>query len=475
MTARPGNDSEEVFVNMRLTATGVLAMIALVALGGVAEARNPHCAGGIQYFSQAMADKQKGNTEDYQREIGKAVAQLTQCSGEDPNDLEAMGYLGMAYAEMDSAGPAGEAFEKAIAGMKAKGDKKLDWVTTNRQSYWAGKFNDGIAKINAGQALASSEDKAAKEQAQKSYDAAVASLTRALQLKPNDPQTMGNLAVAYALMGQMAKAKETLEAGLKANPGDPGLQERYDQVKKQMVSEVVNSGNFDAAIATLTDALKKNDKDSDAWTSLGDTYFKRAQGAKEEEKKKADYKASGAAYAKAASLKDSDPDLSFNAAVAYSNAGMAKEAEPLWRATVAKKPEDPEALSGFAGTLAELGKYSEAASVLKQALSKKPDELTYHRQLVGVYAKANDTKLATGETFVVMAMTKGKELPTVSAPAGSAEAQTVSSEGTPEKIYQWEADGQKYETLMYFKKARGFHFHQGQLVAKSDWASAGAK
>ncbi len=67
-----------------------------LALGGVAEARNPHCAGGIQYVVQAMKDKDKGNTDDYQREINKAVQQLEQCASEDPADLEALGYLGWA-------------------------------------------------------------------------------------------------------------------------------------------------------------------------------------------------------------------------------------------------------------------------------------------------------------------------------------------------------------------------------------------
>ena len=126
---------------------GVLAL----ALAGAAEARNPNCAGGIQYVVQGMRDKEKGNFEDYKREMLKAVDRLGMCATEDPNDLEALAYLGWAYAEIDSAGPAGQAFEKAIAGLKAKGDKKAEWAQNNRESYWAKNFNDGIAKIQAGQ------------------------------------------------------------------------------------------------------------------------------------------------------------------------------------------------------------------------------------------------------------------------------------------------------------------------------------
>jgi len=100
-------------VNSRLVATALVALL-LAGLAGTAFARNPHCAGGIQYVMQGLRDKEKGNTEDYQREMNKAVDQLAQGATEDPQDFEALGYLGWAYAELDSAGPAGQAFKAAI-------------------------------------------------------------------------------------------------------------------------------------------------------------------------------------------------------------------------------------------------------------------------------------------------------------------------------------------------------------------------
>src|SRR6185369_11766785 len=93
----------------------IAAMLAVLLFGaGVASARNPHCAGGIQYVVQGLRDKDRGMSEDYQREMNKAVDQLTTCSTEDPADLEAVGYLGWALAELDSCGPAGAAFQKSI-------------------------------------------------------------------------------------------------------------------------------------------------------------------------------------------------------------------------------------------------------------------------------------------------------------------------------------------------------------------------
>ena len=69
-----------------LVAAGSAAALLLVA--AVAVARNPHCAGGIQYVVQGLKDKERGNTEDYMRQMNKAVDQLTMCATEDPEDLE---------------------------------------------------------------------------------------------------------------------------------------------------------------------------------------------------------------------------------------------------------------------------------------------------------------------------------------------------------------------------------------------------
>src|SRR5688572_8885645 len=125
-----------------------------------------------------MRDKDKGNLEDYTREINKAVQQLEICQKEDPADFEAIGYLGWAYAEVDSMGPAGMAFQAAIKGLETKGDvKKRDWVVNNLNSYWARVFNEGIGKIQTAQTFYADfcktpegdADKTAKAEAEKNY------------------------------------------------------------------------------------------------------------------------------------------------------------------------------------------------------------------------------------------------------------------------------------------------------------------
>jgi hypothetical protein len=109
-------------MKLRMITMGAAALCILVT-AGTAFARNPHCAGGIQYVVNGMKDKDKGNMEDYERQMHKAVHQLEICSSEDAEDFEAIGYLGWAYAEIGNFEKAGEAFNASVEGLTAKGEQ----------------------------------------------------------------------------------------------------------------------------------------------------------------------------------------------------------------------------------------------------------------------------------------------------------------------------------------------------------------
>ena len=467
-------------------APAVLAGALLFALAGIAEARNPHCAGGIQYVVQAMKDKDKGNTDDYQREINKAVQQLEQCSSEDPNDLEALGYLGWAYAEVDSAGPAGRAFQKAIDAMKAKGDKKADWVANNRESYWATRFNEGIAKINAAQAAypdyakppANDADKTLKDEATKNYNQALISLNHALLLKPGNPQTLRNIGSVYAFMGDFKTAEATFREGLKSAPNDSTLQASVKSVRTNYAGQLIDQKKYDEAIGFYNDLIKADPNNPDLELGLADAYFKRAQDNKGDAAKP-DYHAAGEAYAKAASLKPADADLPFNAALSYQNAGDWAQAEAQWRACLAIRPNDPDALSALGQSLTEQQKYAEAVKILQGAVMASPKNKTLHRQLGAVYTRMQNNAKSTEELMVYLALQNGKPVADAAsaaqaAPAGSAAAKTLASMGAPEDVIPWTVDQQKIESWFYWKKNQAFHFQGGALYGKSDWSTAAA-
>jgi tetratricopeptide (TPR) repeat protein len=451
---------------------------------GTAEARNPHCSGGINYVVGGLRDKEKGNLEDYQREFQKAIQQLEQCSSEDPEDAEALGYLGWAYAEVDSCGPAGVAFQKAIDKLKAKNDgKKVEWATNNRDSYWANKFNDGIGKINAaqdtykdlGKKPENEEEQKLQDEARKDYEAAIVSLTKASELRPNHPGTLRNLGSVYMFMGDAPKAMEIYQAGLAANPGDSLLTEALHFARSSAASQLVEQKKYDEAVAAYEDMLKSDPNNADLWSGLADARFQVA--AKTEgDAKKPVFKQAGEAYAKAFSMKAENCDLAFNAALAFQNAGELSLSEPQWRNALKCKPGDPEAITSLASCLADEKKFNDAIAILLEGLAADPKNKVMHRQLGGVYTKAGFNSKANEELMVFLAMQNGQPAADAaaaakgSAPAGAAGVKTLAANGSPEEVYTWEASGEKYDSWFYWTKKTAYHFKGGLLIATSDWS-----
>lgn len=468
---------------------GALAALAGALLAGAADARNPHCAGGIQYVVQADKDKQKGNLEDYRREINKAVQQLEICATEDPADYEAMAYLGWAYAEVDSMAKAGKAFDAAIAGLEKKGDvKKKDWAVTNRQSYWVTSYNLAIGKINDAQGLypefckepASDADKSMRADAEKNYQAAVVSLNKALALKPTDPQGYRTLAKVYAATCDYPRSEATLREGLKVAPGDSALTAMAQGVRMNNANQLANSKKYDEALAAYEEMAKSDPKNPDVHSAMGDIVFNRAQALKDVDARKKDFGAAGAHYAKAFELKPTDPDLSFNAALSYQNAQMWDKADPMWAKTVQLRPQDTDAMSTWAEALVELKRNSEAISTAHKAVDMKPQDKDLHRKLGSIYTRCGNNTRGTDELLVFLAMRDGKAVTDPAAQAKAAKqgtdaAKTLASDGVPDTIYLWEADGRKYETWFYWGKKRALTLSDGMLTRKSDWSAADTK
>jgi tetratricopeptide (TPR) repeat protein len=457
------------------------AAASCLAWAGTALARNPHCAGGIQYVVQGLKDKDKGNTEDYQREMNKAVDQLTQCAGEDALDFEAVGYLGWALAEIDSSGPAGAAFAKAIDAATAKGDKKkLEVIVANRDHYWSIVYNEGIKNIQDGQQFAEAD---AKTESHEAFAKAIGSLTKAKLLRPGHAQTLRNLATAYAMDDDFDRAEVVLRNGQTEAAQDTSvrqLDEALRTVRSNKANALLNANKTDEAIAYYADLTKSEAGNSDLWMGLGNSYFKRAQADTVAAAKKADFKSSADAYAKAYQIKSDDSNLVFNAALAYQYAGELGSAEAMWRMVLLKTPNDSDALSSLGSVLADEKKFDEATAVLLRAVSIKPEEKTYYRQLGAVYSKAGNNAKSTEMLIVFMAMNKGNALPdpagiAKAAKAGSAAGNTMAAMGAPDKVLEWDdtSGGGHLQTWVYATKQLAFTFNAaGVLVQKSDWTAA---
>jgi len=465
-------------------------VLAAAVLGGLlahtAEARNEHCAGGIQYVVGGLKDKDKGNTDDYLRQMNKAVAQLEQCAKEAPDDYEALAYLGWAYAELDSGAQSGKYFDLAIKGLETKGDKKkVDQWTGNRNSYWVRALNDGITNMKAAQEAYpeycktpdNDADKTLREEAGKRYALAERSMIKASQLRPGEPTTMRNLGSLYVFTCRYQQAVQVFDEGLKAAPGDTNLTAGLRAARESYAQSLVDEKKYDEAQKFYEDLAKTEPKDPNIQLSLADLHFKRAQSL-EGDARKPEFKLAGDHYAQAATLRGADADLTFNAALAYQNANEWDKASQSWKRTVELRPEDTDALSSLGSCLVELKRCDEAIAAVNKAVNLKPQNKNLHRQLGAIYTKCGNNAKATESLMLYLAMQNGQPeadagAAAKAAPAGSAAAKTAASEGTPDQVIKWVADNQKYETWFYWNKKVAYTFSAGTQVSKSDWGTVG--
>lgn len=462
---------------------------ALLLVAGIASARNMHCAGGVQYYYQAMNDKAKGNKEDYEREIAKAVNQLQMCASEDSLDFEAIGLLGKAYAEIDSAADAGIAFASSIRGLEAKGDKKkLDVVRLDRLAAWVRWNNDGITKIQAAQQMtedlpvkAGAELSESQKDALKSLDVAEGQLRRATQVLPDSVSSTRMLGYVYYLRGDFVGADNILREGLRRDPGNKALLDMQRVSRRQYAQQLLDGKKYDEAIAYYTQILKETPEDGGLHANIGEAYMQKAQ-TTGNANKNADWKASGLAYAKASDLKPEDPDMAFMAAQSLRNGGELGTAEKYWRLALKNKPDDQDALLNLARNLNEMQQGGEAVNVLlaniKEASPKTKD---LFRELGLVYGKLNNAGKSSEMLILSIAMDRGTAAgdpaaTAKAAKAGSGAANTFTALGAPDAVYDWAAESRKHQTWIYQAKKQAFTFDVAAgmtLVQKSDWSSSG--
>jgi tetratricopeptide (TPR) repeat protein len=474
-------------LNKRTIVAAVSAALAVAA--GVASARNMHCAGGVQYYYQAMNDKGKGNTEDYQREIAKAVNQLQMCAAEDSLDFEAMGLLGKAYAEVDSAADAGIAFASALRGLEAKGDKKkLDIVRLDRLAAWVRWNNDGITRIQSAQQAtedlplkAGAELNDDQKRAVQLLDEAEPQLRRATAVLPDSVTSMRMLGYVFYLRGDFMGADDVLRQGLRRDPSNKPLLDMQRVVRRQHAQQLLDAKKYDEAIAYYGELLKESPDDGGLHTNVGEAYMQKAQ-VPGNAGKSADWKASGMAYAKASDLKPEDADMAFMAAQSLRNGGELGKAEKYWRLALKNKPDDQDALLNLARNLNDMQQGGEAVNVLLANIHEaSPKTKDLFRELGLVYGKLNNAGKSSEMLILSIAIDRGTASADAAgaakaAKAGSGAANTLAGMGAPDAVYDWSAESRKHQTWVYQGKKQAFTFDVGAgmtLVQKTDWSSSG--
>jgi tetratricopeptide (TPR) repeat protein len=430
--------------------------VAFSVCAGVAAARNFHCAGGIQYVIQGTKEKDKGNLEDAHRIFGKAVAQLTTCVKEDPNDNESWSYLGWAYAELDSAEQAGAAFDEAIK--RLAGDPKaLERAKQNRHAYWVQYYNAGLTKYKeadqifpVGDLLNSKDSK---------VDAAKAKLAesevffrKAVVLSPGeeDCKASNNLAVVLTLQGKFDESGAVAENGLKLCPNNEELKKRLEILKMNRVTGQLKSGDYETALATMDQQLARDPSDYNLLVRAAQTAFE--QGDKLDEKKdpaaKAVYARAQGYYGRAAAAApdaQNKKDMTYNQAIAAQKAGADAESAKLVFALVQDNPKD-KALHGLLRSAFD-----------RIGNKKKADDEVW------VILGLNDNATAVADipgylTKVAKTSDAGK---------------TLAANGPPEEVKQFKSGDTQIDIWYYWPKKLTYAFAGGRQVGTANFGDFG--
>jgi tetratricopeptide (TPR) repeat protein len=438
---------------VKKTVTG-LALLVLAISAGTALARNFHCAGGIQYVIQGTKEKDKGNLDDAKRIFGKAVAQLSTCVQEDPNDNESWSYLGWAYAELDSAEQSGRAFDEAEKRLAAD-PKALTRAVQNRESYWVGYYNQGLQKYKDADAiipvkdiLNSTDPKVADAKAKLAESEAF--FRKAVLESPKKGAAYNNLAIVLALQGKFPEATAVIDQGLAVDPNNQELKDRKDSMRGNQVTEKLKNGDYDGALTMMDQMLTGAPNDYGTLVQAAQTSFEYGQ--KLEEKKdpadKAMYARAEAYYGRAALAAADAPnkhDMTYNQAIAAQKAGHDLASAKLVFGLVQENPKD-------------------------KAL---------HGMLRGAYDRMGSKKKADDEVWVILGLNDNAvavpDVATYTAKVVKASdaGKTLASQGAPEEVRQFKSGETQIDIWYYWSKKLVYSFAGGRQVGMANFGEFG--
>ena len=240
------------------------------------------------------------------------------------------------------------------------------------------------------------------------YDAARASLQRALNLDPDSPIARFNLAEVMRRQGQFTAAVEQYRRTLAVDPNyakahlglglvnrqqgrpamdsfrralqsDPLLAEAYlglgrESLERRPAAE---------AARHFLQALRVDPDSAEAHLNLG--LAQARQGLQEE---------ALAAFRQAASLDPASPEAHYNLGVALARKGRIREALKAFREAVRLKPEDAEAHSNLGMAYSQLDWLEDAVEAFRQAVSLQPDSARAYFNLGLTQARLGRTREA---------------------------------------------------------------------------------
>ncbi len=312
-----------------------------------------------------------------QRDLASAADAYTKVIALDPGRVSAHHSLGSLYLRMQRYGEAVAALQKAVALEPGRADAFLDLGTAYEESRdfaqaaeayekyvalkpanpWTGLLRLGLCRLELNQP-----------------EAAVAALSEALKLQPNDVKTNFTLADAYVRAKSLDKAEATYKALVGLNP--EGATTYYGKII-QMYDE---AGQYDKAIEAARKIIEMNPKNELAVFNLGIMFLKLQRTDEAVQ-----------AFRDALAIKPDYASAQYNIGYSYSLAKRWKESVEGFRKYTELAPDDPLGYLNVGVGLMMEKSFEAALEPLRKCIELKPDNAVAHYNLAIVYLNLKDT------------------------------------------------------------------------------------
>jgi tetratricopeptide (TPR) repeat protein len=204
---------------------------------------------------------------------------------------------------------------------------------------------------------------------QGNYDKAVASFTKARELRPRNVEALNNLGVMYRFAGDLAKAEEALKAAIKIAKRRADIYYNLGNVYKQ-------GDKFAEALEAYEQALELDPDFVLAYNNMGTMYEQRG-----------DLESALEVYNKGLAQDPNHPTLLYNRGVALQTLGKLDEAEKQFEKALIQRPGWVDAMNNLGVTRQKLDKLDESEEVFSQILSLDPDNPRARNNLATTYIR----------------------------------------------------------------------------------------
>lgn len=205
----------------------------------------------------------------------------------------------------------------------------------------------------------------------KNDDAAIAAYRRSVQLRPEQFESVWNLALLLVSNGKNLEALAPLQSAVKLSAARP----KAVQAQVWFLYGKASSGNAADALRYFERAAELDPKNPEPHLAAAELFEQQKQ-----------FQRAKIEYQKAKEIDPGSPAASLGLAGVEAVTGAPEESEKYLRETIARNPKDSKAHAALGRLLATEGKKDQASAELQTAYEIDPSDSSTARDLASVYS-----------------------------------------------------------------------------------------